>query len=151
MISKHVKFLLLLCLFFCCATISYARDNVLVGHWSWLQHTTTMSNKMSLCTGDVDFRQNGTFHIWNACKENSNDCYTIGEADGTWEKIATGVYRCYYGCYFYDFLVKGDSAFFQSMSVCDEKDRGHMEYGSMLKTIKVDKLKPWYEDRKCNR
>lgn len=147
--GKILSVLVMLLLLFTFAGNSQAGSKF-TGSWAWLQHSTGFSGGTSLCTGDLQVRKDGTFTIWNACKRNDNDCYVIEGASGRWEMVhKTGVFRAGYGNYFYDVIVKGNIAFFQSMSVSDNWDRGNMEYGSMLKGLNIDKLKAYYNSLQC--
>jgi hypothetical protein len=131
------------------SSVSHGADPF-VGQWSWFQYTNNNARSInSLCTGDMQTFKNGTFQIWNACKVNNAGCYLIEGGTGTWKKLKAGLYRAYYGEYFYDVLVKGTVGYFQSMSVNDIWDRGHLESGVMLKGISIDPLKEYYSIRQC--
>lgn len=145
----RLKYLPIFLLFlFLGSSTAYAAPKF-VGHWSWLQHTTRINGHMSLCTGDLDVRRDGTFHIWNACKENESNCYSIVEVEGFWEVMGRGLFRAYLGDYFYDVILSNNAAFFSLMSVADEDDQGNFEIGMMLKGVRIDPLKEFYYRREC--
>ena len=48
----------------------YSTKMDFLGHWAFLQHTTSTGGSMTLCTGDIEVKRDGTFHIWNACNDN---------------------------------------------------------------------------------
>ncbi len=144
--KQTIKFLIIFLLL--SVSTAYAQSKF-VGHWSWLQHTTKMNGVMSLCTGDIDVRKDGTFGIWNACKENKSDCYSIVETDGFWVAMGKGFFRAYYSKYFYDVILSGNTAFFSSMSVEDDNDIGNYEFGAMLKGVRLDAIKDFYYTNQC--
>ncbi len=147
--TKYLTILFLLFLIIGVNT-AYAQPKF-VGHWAWLQHTTRMNGVMSLCTGDLDVKKDGTFHIWNACKEHWSDCYSIVETDGFWVAMGKGFFRAYYGEYFYDIILSGNTAFFSSMSVENDNDIGNYEFGGMLKGVRIDPIKDFYYLRECKK
>jgi hypothetical protein len=138
----------MLCLMIGCGGKASAEIDSL-GHWAWLQHTTSIDESMTLCTGDIDMQEGNAFHLWNACKTDMNSCYLIEEADGTWELIGEGVARAWYGAYFFDIIYSDDIAIFSLMSVSDIYDRGNMEFGVMVKNVNIERLKDYYRARQC--
>ncbi len=144
----RVKYLIILLFLFIYTGTSYANPKF-IGHWAWLQHTTKMNGTMSLCTGDLDVKKDGTFHIWNACKENKSDCYSIVEIEGFWVAMGKGFFRAYLDKHFYDVILSGNTAFFSLMSVEDDNDIGNYEFGAMLKGVRIDPIKDFYYTNQC--
>lgn len=127
----------------------------LEGSWAYIQLATNVrSNQNSRgfmsSVGSATFAADHTFSISDESKAGSLGCYVSGVADGTWEKIADGVYKASYtGGYFYNVLVTGATAAFILMSVADTWDKGSYEYGIMYRNLDVSALATYYQSNLC--
>jgi hypothetical protein len=114
----------------------------LVGHWSWYQLTVknqgnpTYQNSPSTCIGEADVMADGTFKIWNICKEANNSAKSEAEATGTWFRTGTNTYKgCYNKCFNIMLNKDGTAAMFASTSTEDQFNAGLYEFGHMFKDI----------------
>jgi hypothetical protein len=114
----------------------------LVGHWSFMQLTVNHPNSTmysispSLCAGDLDIYEDGTYHGWNRCKRADQADRVMEEWTGTWVRMSQYHYRANDD---YDvFLSKEGTVGMFASTATDGNLKGHYEYGHMFKDVSFD-------------
>ncbi len=116
----------------------------IVGHWTFTQLTVNhpaslnYASAPSLCIGDADFREDGTFAAWNVCKNADSADRTAAPFAGTWVRISTYHYRVNNGDYDFVLSKDGNSAVFGSTTTTNPHLVGQYEYGQMMKDVVID-------------
>lgn len=145
--KKLLLALLLLSVAACSSSAGSANTtpDPIVGHWTFTQLTVNHPESLmyasspSLCIGDLDVHEDGTWAGWNVCKHDNAVERTELSFSGTWVKLSTYHYRANNGDY--DFILSKDglTGVYATTTTTNTNLVGHYEYGHMMKDVVVDR------------
>jgi len=142
--KKLLLGLILLTVAACSSSAGSTNTAPIVGHWTFTQLTVDHPGSVpyasapSLCIGDVDFHEDGTWDGWNICKNADSADRKAVSFSGTWVRISTYHYRVNNGDYDFVLSRDGTSAVFGSTTTTNPHLVGHYEYGQMMKDVVID-------------
>jgi hypothetical protein len=116
----------------------------IVGHWTFTQLTVNHPGSVmyasapSLCIGDLDIHEDGTWVGWNVCKNADAVNRSAGSFSGTWVKLSAYHYRANNGDYDIILSKDGTSGMFGSTTTTNPNLVGHYGYGHMMKDVVVN-------------
>jgi len=128
-----------------CSSAGGDNTDPLVGHWTFTQLTVNhpqsggYASAPSLCIGDLDFHDNGTWDGWNICKFEDSAERSAVSFSGTWVKLSAHHYKANNGDYDIVLSKDGNIGVYGSTTTTNSKLIGHYEYGHMFKDVAVDR------------
>ena len=128
----------------CSNSAGSSNTDPIVGHWTFTQLTVNHPGSVmyaaapSLCIGDLDIHEDGTWVGWNVCKNADAVERAAGNFSGTWVRISANHYRANNGDYDVILSKDGTLGLFGSTTTTNPNHVGHYEYGHMVKDIVVN-------------